>query len=140
MSCAPFSQIPTPPTTLASCAVPVGGSNSSILDACCNGHINAITTYSAPDEDTNSEDNDGCFQYCVTDSADIVRGCLAEKMEAYEKGMSMFECFNVASVRKGGNSEDGSYRSLGVSNGGGLGWAARVMISLGIVGAIVGVV
>ncbi|KAF1852166.1 uncharacterized protein K460DRAFT_351994 [Cucurbitaria berberidis CBS 394.84] len=132
MSCQPFTRIPSPPTALGSCAVPVGGSNSSILDACCNGHINAIATYSDPNSDTNLEDADGCFQFCITDSPDIVRTCLATKFSAYERGQSMFECFNGGSARKGtGYSNAGSARH-------GLGWGISVVLGLGFVGAVMG--
>ncbi|KAF2848800.1 hypothetical protein T440DRAFT_147308 [Plenodomus tracheiphilus IPT5] len=135
MSCQPFTSIPTPPTLLPSCAVPVGGSNSSILDACCNGHINAISIYSSPDADPNSEDNDGCFQFCVTDSPDMVRGCLTEKMKAYEEGENMFQCFNTRSTKM----TRGGYAS-GASAKGGLGWTVGVLMGLGFVGAMIGTI
>ncbi|KAF1939172.1 hypothetical protein EJ02DRAFT_514041 [Clathrospora elynae] len=140
MSCQPRPSIPTPPTNLPSCALPIGGSNSSILDACCNGHINAIATYSAPDGDQNNEDDDGCFQYCITDSPDLVQGCLAQKMEVYEKeqGAQMFECFNLkAGVRRTGGSAEG-YASAGVRVRGGLGWGLRVLLGVGVVGTVLG--
>ena len=140
MSCQPFTLIPQPPTTLPSCAVPVGGSNSSILDACCNGHINAIATYSADD----SEDDDGCFQYCITDSPNIVQSCLAQKMAEYEKGGStgtagMYGCFNAdKAVRQasGSGNEGGYATGAGVRIGGS--WAMTFMLGLGVVGAVMG--
>ncbi|KAI4638335.1 hypothetical protein J4E81_002427 [Alternaria sp. BMP 2799] len=154
MSCQPFTSVPQPPTNLPSCAVPVGGSNSSILDACCNGHINAIATYSAPDSTTsspsasstpvivNSEDNDGCFQYCITDSPDIVQSCLAQKMEEYEKegasGMGMFGCFNTdkaVGARK--VDEERGYASAGVRISGGASWAVSMLLGLSVIGAVV---
>ncbi|KAI8934782.1 hypothetical protein NX059_008469 [Plenodomus lindquistii] len=135
MSCQPFATIPAPPTGLPSCAVPVGGSNSSILDACCNGHINAISTYSSPDADTNSEDNDGCFQFCVTDSPDMVRSCLAEKMEAYQADESMFQCFNTGSQKM----TRGGYATGGAGKGG-LGWTMSVLMGLGVVAAVAGAI
>ncbi|KAL6710743.1 hypothetical protein ACN47E_007800 [Coniothyrium glycines] len=140
MACPSYNLIPTPPTTLSSCAVPIGGSNSSILDACCNGHINAITTYSAPDADTNSEDDDGCFQYCVTDSPAMVQSCLTQNMEIYQKkeGVQAFECFNVDAVKKSGGRSEGEYNSAGVRASGRVGWAMGIVLTLGIVGTAMG--
>jgi hypothetical protein len=137
MSCLPFSSIPAPPTTLPSCAVPVGGSNSSILDACCNGHINAIATYSADD----TEDDDGCFQYCITDSPNLVQSCLAQKMEEYEKegatGSGMFGCFNAnKAVRQAASNEGGYATGAGVRTSGS--WLVQVLLGLGLVGAVIG--
>jgi len=155
MSCQPFTSVPQPPTNLPSCAVPVGGSNSSILDACCNGHINAIATYSAPDSTTssssasstpvivNSEDNDGCFQYCITDSPDIVQSCLVQKMEEYEKegasGMGTFGCFNTdkaVGARK--VDEERGYASSGVRISGGASWVVSMLLGLSVIGVVVG--
>ncbi|CAN9451058.1 unnamed protein product [Alternaria alternata] len=155
MSCQPFTAVPQPPTTLPSCAVPVGGSNSSILDACCNGHINAIATYSAPDTTTsspstsstpvivNSEDNDGCFQYCITDSPDIVQSCLAQKMEEYEKdsasGMGIFGCFNTdKAVGAKRNDDEAGYASAGMRISGGRSWMVSALLGLSVLGAVVG--
>ncbi|KAJ6274323.1 hypothetical protein PSV08DRAFT_263300, partial [Bipolaris maydis] len=114
MSCQPISSVPPPPTTLPSCAVPIGGSNSSILDACCNGHINAIATYSAPDT-TSLTPRDSTTPYCITDSPDIVETCLAEKMKAFDKegatGIGMFGCFNAEKAvgpRKTNGGNEGS--------------------------------
>jgi hypothetical protein len=143
MSCAPFTTIPQPPTLLPACAVPVGGSNSSILDACCNGHINAIATYSADD----SEDDDGCFQYCITDSPDIVQSCLAQKMQEYEKdgssgvGGGMYGCFNAdKAVRQTGGSgsgnEGGYATGAGVRVGGS--WVMSFLLGLSVLGAVMG--
>ncbi|KAH7392641.1 hypothetical protein BKA66DRAFT_412106 [Pyrenochaeta sp. MPI-SDFR-AT-0127] len=137
MSCNAFSQIPAPPTTLPSCAVPIGGSNSSILDACCNGHINAIATYSDPKADANLEDDDGCFQYCTTDSPANVEACLSQKLAEYATSGPKFECFNVnvEGVRKGGSG--------GYSSAGGRvrvkGWVMGVVLGMGFVGAVVGI-
>jgi len=112
--------------------VPVGGSNSSILDACCNGHINAISTYSSPEADTNSEDSDGCFQFCVTNSPDMVRECLAEKMKAYKEEGNMFQCF-----RTGGTKVTRRSYASGASKIGGY-WPMCVSLGLGVLGAVVG--
>ncbi|EOA91090.1 hypothetical protein ACJQWK_11353 [Exserohilum turcicum] len=154
MFCQPVTSIPQPPTTHPSCAVPIGGSNSSILDACCNGHINTIATYSAPETASspgsatskpvivNSEDNDDCFQYCITDSPDIVQSCLAEKMAAFEKesasGKGMFGCFNVQkarSARRATGGNEGSYASAGLRISGSGSWALSILMALSVVGA-----
>ncbi|KAF1832116.1 hypothetical protein BDW02DRAFT_503764 [Decorospora gaudefroyi] len=155
MSCQPFTSIPQPPTTLPSCAVPVGGSNSSILDACCNGHINAIATYSASDSPTiivssslspaasstpivNSEDDDGCFQYCITDSPDIVQSCLAEKMSAYKESQTTYGCFNADKAARRARGSDEGYVSAGTKIGGCAEWAVRLLLGVGVVGALMG--
>lgn len=135
MSCQPFTQIPSPPTTLASCAVPIGGSNSTILDTCCNGHINAIATYSAPNTNSNAESENGCFQFCVTDTPENVRTCLMTKFSAYDRGLSDFECFNVNSVKKGSGDAEQYYSNTG-SGRRGLGWGISVVLGLGCVGAV----
>jgi hypothetical protein len=135
MSCAVSVPIPAPPTTLASCAVPVGGSNSSILDTCCNGHINAMATYSAPGSSSNARSDDGCFQFCVTDSPEYVEGCLTNTLGEFEKGALNFECFNTGSMKKGKEGESG-YGNAAVK--GKVGWTMRLVIGLGIVGSIVG--
>ncbi|EUC42629.1 hypothetical protein COCMIDRAFT_28758 [Bipolaris oryzae ATCC 44560] len=154
MSCQPLSSVPPPPTTLPSCAVPIGGSNSSILDACCNGHINAIATYSAPETTSltprdsktpvivNSEDGDDCFQYCITDSPDIVETCLAEKMQAFDKegatGVGMFGCFNVEKAvgpRKTDGGNEGSYVNAGLKIS--RSWSLSLLVGLSVVGALI---
>ncbi|KAF2256915.1 hypothetical protein BU26DRAFT_31974 [Trematosphaeria pertusa] len=124
-SCAFTSGIPNPPTTSPSCAVPIGGSNSTLLDTCCNGHINPINTYSAPGAD------DDCYQYCTTDAVNDVQGCLTQKFEAYDKNSPAFQCFNVAPV-KAAESKGGRIK--------GAGWILRVAVGLGVVGAVVGMV
>ena len=150
MSCAPSTSIPHPPTTLSSCAVPIGGTNSSILHACCNGHINALATYSAPDTAAtppvivNSEDNDGCFLYCITDSPDLVQTCLKQKMEEEEvgnagqgQGCACFEAEKVVRREKGRVVK----REKGYTNGGvraSVGWGLRILLGVGVAGAVVG--
>jgi hypothetical protein len=116
--------------------VPIGGSNSSILDTCCNGHINAIATYSAPGSSSNARADNGCFQFCVTDNPEYVEGCLTNTLGEYEKGGLMFECFNTASVKKGRDGEDSGYASAGSRTG--FGWMMGVIVGLGFVGAVVG--
>ncbi|KAF2131027.1 hypothetical protein P153DRAFT_271805, partial [Dothidotthia symphoricarpi CBS 119687] len=134
------TQLPTPPTTLASCAVPVGGSNTSILDACCNGHINAIATYSAPDSSSNSDSENGCFQYCVTNNPQAVKTCLSEKLGMYGESGPIFECFNMADVKTGGIG--GGYSSVGVrlSIEGGSGWMLGAVLGIVVVATIMGAV
>lgn len=136
MVCQPFTSIPSPPTTYSSCAVPIGGSNSSILDACCNGEINAISTYSSPNTNTNSEDDDGCFQFCITSSPNTVKTCLQDNLEEYESGIAIFECFNTDSARKAGSV--GGYRNTGVRKG--LSWTIVTVSVLGFAGAMMGFV
>ncbi|EDU48720.1 hypothetical protein PtrSN002B_005628 [Pyrenophora tritici-repentis] len=154
MSCAPSTSIPHPPTTLSSCAVPIGGQNSSILHACCNGHINALATYSAPDTTStssssstppvivNSEDNDGCFLYCITDSPSLVQTCLKQKMDEAEiarEGES-FACFEAEKVvrREKGRvvKRESGYANAGVKVS--AGWGLRILLSVGVIAAIVG--
>lgn len=156
MSCQPVTAVPPPPTTHPACAVPIGGSNSSILDACCNGHINAIATYSAPETTlsadssssapviVNSEDGDDCFQYCITATPDIVRSCLAEKMQAFDKegatGVGLFGCFNTEKAvgpRKAsgaGNDVPCTNAALRISGSGS--WALSILMALGVIGAL----
>ncbi|KAF1916957.1 hypothetical protein BDU57DRAFT_539184 [Ampelomyces quisqualis] len=107
MSCAAPTSIPSPPTTLPSCAVPIGGSNSSILDTCCNAHVNAMLTYSAPASASNSRADNGCFQFCITDDPAYVAGCLTNTLGEYEGSALLFECFNTGEVEKG-RQEDGA--------------------------------
>lgn len=96
-------------------------------------------TYSAPDLDANSEDNDGCFQFCVTDSPDMVQSCLSEKLEPYEhdNGAQQFECFNVGSAKNGQRST-GGYDSAGVRLSGGSKGMMAMTVGLTIVGAVLG--
>ncbi|CAA9959927.1 hypothetical protein PTMSG1_03335 [Pyrenophora teres f. maculata] len=157
MSCAPSTSIPHPPTTLSSCAVPIGGQNSSILHACCNGHINALATYSAPDTTSsstssssappvivNSEDNDGCFLYCITDSPSLVQTCLKQKMDEEEAGSARegegFACFEADKVvrREKGKvvKRESGYANAGVRVS--AGWGLRMLLSVGVIGALMG--
>ena len=133
MSCNAL-QIPSPPTALSACAVPIGGSNSSILDTCCNGHINAIATYGAPGSTSNARADDGCFQFCVTDSPDLVEGCLVNTLGEYSKGEPIFQCFNTAAAVK--KDEGSGYGSSGVRvKAGGMGWTVGIMLGLVVIGA-----
>jgi hypothetical protein len=135
MSCSTPSQIPSPPTTLSSCAIPIGGSNSSILDVCCNGHINAMATYSSPGSSSNARADDGCFQFCVTDTPEYVAGCLTNTLGEFEKGGLMFECFNVPGTKKG---RDGGDVYMNAAGRVGMGWVMGLVVGLGAVGAVLG--
>lgn len=96
-----------------------------------------MATYSAPNSSTNAEVGDDCFQFCTTDSPENVSACLAEKLGAYEKGLAMFECFNVGSGRKGnGYSSEGARLSAGY----GVGWAVGGMLGLWAVRVVASVV
>ncbi|RMZ74279.1 argininosuccinate lyase [Pyrenophora seminiperda CCB06] len=156
MSCAPSTSIPHPPTTLSSCAVPIGGSNSSILHACCNGHINALATYSAPDTTStsssssstppvivNSEDNDGCFLYCITDSPSLVQTCLKQKMDEENvagegDGFACFEADKVVRREKGRRvvKRESGYANAGVRVS--TGWGMRILLGVSVVGIVMG--
>ncbi|OAL50200.1 hypothetical protein IQ07DRAFT_632119 [Pyrenochaeta sp. DS3sAY3a] len=141
--------IPLPPTTLPSCAVPIGGSNSSILDACCNGHINVLATYAPPlntSTSTSSSTNtavlsdNGCFQFCTTDAVVNVQSCLAAKLGAYRQDGQgpAFECFNLGLAEgagKGsgeGEGNEGEYGSAGVVARGRVGWGMSLVVGLGV--------
>ncbi|KAF2635064.1 hypothetical protein P280DRAFT_383192, partial [Massarina eburnea CBS 473.64] len=87
MSCSYTSPIPTPPTSLTSCAVPLGGSNSTLLDTCCNGEINPIRTYSV------AETTSDCYQYCTTNDVASVQTCLKWNMDMYGVAGESFRCF-----------------------------------------------
>ncbi|KAF1977845.1 hypothetical protein BU23DRAFT_435644, partial [Bimuria novae-zelandiae CBS 107.79] len=88
ITCAFSSLIPSPPTDLQSCAVPIGGSNSTLLDTCCNGEVNPIRTFPAPDADHE------CYMYCTTDDAAPVQTCLEQNLGRYVKGGGQaFQCF-----------------------------------------------
>ncbi|KAF2016948.1 hypothetical protein BU24DRAFT_140993 [Aaosphaeria arxii CBS 175.79] len=107
-SCTFTSPIPNPPTTTTStCAVPLGGSNSTYLDVCCNGHINPITTYGSPG------DSAECYMYCTTDNWSEVSRCLEGKFAeggggGDGKGGPSFACFNAVDGASG--SGGGSVR------------------------------
>jgi hypothetical protein len=102
-SCSFNKPIPTPPTTGPAFAVPVGGSNATILDTCCNGHINPIRTYSAPDEDD-------CYMYCNTDSPDAVMTCLSQPQMLGAKSIDAnnqnWNSFNVEENRVSSSDYD----------------------------------
>ncbi|KAF2829970.1 hypothetical protein CC86DRAFT_391998 [Ophiobolus disseminans] len=140
MSCN-INQIPSPPTALSSCAVPVGGSNSSILDMCCNSHVNAVATYGPPGSNSNTRTEDGCFQFCVTDEPDVVQGCLTNTLREYAKGDPILKCFNVATAKKDTGATEGGYGSAGTRvRASGVGWVMGTVLSLAFVGAAVGTV
>ncbi|KAH8698092.1 hypothetical protein GQ44DRAFT_832288 [Phaeosphaeriaceae sp. PMI808] len=140
MSCNSNSNlVPSPPTNLASCAIPIGGSNSSILDTCCNGHINAMATYSAPGSNSNARSDNGCFQFCVTDTPELVQGCLINTLGEYAKGAPVFECFNVGNVKK--DSGSSGYGNTGARvHARGMSWTACLVVGLGFFGAAMGTI
>lgn len=104
--------IPSPPTPAQACAVPSGASNSTLLDTCCNGHINPVLPYSAPGA------KDDCYLYCTTDDAVSVQACLSEYMKE-----GAFQCFGV----KERSVEGGAAGKKGGS------WVVRVAAGLGVV-------
>lgn len=112
--------LPTPPVTVQACAVPLGGSNSTLLDTCCNGHINPIRTYSAPNS------SDDCYMYCTTDDALSVQECLSEYMKE-----GAFQCFGVT-VRRAGS---GGKSTLGRGS-----WWMKFAIGVGVLGALGGLI
>jgi hypothetical protein len=61
---------------------------------------------------------------------------LTNTLGEYEKGGLMFECFNVASVKKGRDGEEAGYGNVGTRTG--MGWTMGIVVGLGFVGAIVG--
>ncbi|KAF2036103.1 hypothetical protein EK21DRAFT_106209 [Setomelanomma holmii] len=138
MSCT-AAPVPAPPTSLTSCAVPVGGSNSTILDVCCNSHVNSFATYAAPGA-SNVRSDDGCFQFCTTDNPEYVSGCLTNTLGEYASAIN-FECFNVPNVKKdsgsgAGGDESGYGNAAGRIGGGRIGWAMGVVVGLSLVGAV----
>ncbi|KAH7398666.1 hypothetical protein DE146DRAFT_498333 [Phaeosphaeria sp. MPI-PUGE-AT-0046c] len=134
------SPVPAPPTSLPACAIPIGGSNTTILDTCCNGHINAMATYSAPGSSSNAKSDNGCFQYCVTDSPDYVAGCLTNTLGEFESSV-VFECFNTQKGKKGeASKEERGYGSGAGKVGGRVGWGMGSLVVLGFVGAVVGII
>jgi hypothetical protein len=129
-TCAFNVPIPNPPTTLSACSVPLGGSNSTILDTCCNAHINPILKYGAPDS---SE----CYQYCTTDSVHAVMECLSqpENLGAFDAENPKWSCYNVGDVRKEEAVDDGYGYGSGVGRVR-LSKAAVVVGILGLVGVV----
>ncbi|KAF2866122.1 hypothetical protein BDV95DRAFT_505465 [Massariosphaeria phaeospora] len=106
--CAVSGPLPNPPTTRPSCAVPIGGSNSTRLDNCCNSHINAIRTYA-----------DDCYQYCEVDNAADVQMCLDRDLGPYDANKPTFQCFNVVENQAVGGAH-GRLRTPGI-------WAVVVL-------------
>ncbi|KAF2727133.1 hypothetical protein EJ04DRAFT_506233 [Polyplosphaeria fusca] len=88
-TCTFTTPLPNPPTTLPSCSVPIGSSNSTILDTCCNSEVNPIRSYGAPDGGPD------CYMFCTTDTVQTVEECLRQNLGMYEKDAPQFECFNV---------------------------------------------
>jgi hypothetical protein len=97
MSSCPPAPIPVPPTTLPTCATPLGGSNTSILDACCNSHINSILPYS------------DCYQHCALTSTLADAPTLAEIISCLSNPSNLgpysedpetqkWKCFNTGDV------------------------------------------
>lgn len=128
--------IPAPPTTLASCSVPIGGSNSSILDTCCNSHINAIATYGAPGSNSNAPSDNGCFQFCVTDTAGYVENCLMNALSDFEEGEPIFQCFNTETTSSEARSDYGN--SGAKAHGRALSWTATALVGLALFGSAFG--
>jgi hypothetical protein len=91
-SCTYNNPPPNPPTSQAACAVPMGGSNQTIIDTCCNGHINPIVNYGAPGEAD-------CWQYCTTDDPNTVQSCLEQNMGIYNPSNPRFACYNAVSSK-----------------------------------------
>lgn len=60
-----------------------------------------------------------------------MKGCLEQKLGAYDKNQPTFQCFNVVDVKKA----DDSY-SAGLSIRGRSSWVMNVVVVLGFVGAI----
>ncbi|KAF2258956.1 hypothetical protein CC78DRAFT_572170 [Lojkania enalia] len=113
--------IPNPPTTKAACAIPIGGSNSTILDTCCNGHINPIVSYGAPD-------GEDCYQFCTTDAVEEVEDCLLNKLGEFNKSDPDFQCFNAVDMQT--QTNDSRRRGVGM-------W---LFVALGVVGMVAGTI
>jgi hypothetical protein len=68
-----------------------------------------------------------------------VQGCLTNTLGEYEKGVPIFECFNVGLIKKGAEGEGSEYGNSGVrASGGGVGWTMSVVLGLSIIGASIG--
>ncbi|PSN61320.1 hypothetical protein BS50DRAFT_461224, partial [Corynespora cassiicola Philippines] len=91
-SCSFSGPLPNPQTAASSCTVPIGGSNSTIIDTCCNGHVNPIQTYSFP----NSKED--CYMFCTTTDVQTVESCLIEKLGPYDPDQPAFQCFNAVAA------------------------------------------
>ncbi|KAF2711997.1 hypothetical protein K504DRAFT_346410, partial [Pleomassaria siparia CBS 279.74] len=105
--------IPQPATNAPSCSVPIGGSNSTIFDSCCNSHINLIQT-----------DSTSCYLFCTTDSVADVENCLNSKLGPYNKQRQTFQCFNET-AKEGGSERIRLGKGILVIMG--LGLAASIM-------------
>lgn len=98
-----------------------------------------MATYAAPGSTSNAKSDAGCFQFCVTDDPDFVSGCLTNTLGEYGNGELGFECFNVGSEKGKGNVKKGEDGAYGSGSGRvGMGWGVRVVLALGVVGAVVG--
>ncbi|KAF2745860.1 hypothetical protein M011DRAFT_504084 [Sporormia fimetaria CBS 119925] len=129
--CPTTTPLPPPPTPHPACAVPLGGSNSTILDTCCNGHINAIISYGS--SSASSAEQQNCYQYCTPDPAKLhdVYACLErpENLDVMDGEGRKWACWGeggevvVRGVQVGGGS---------MRRGGRMGWVGVVV--LGMVG------
>ncbi|CAI6339280.1 unnamed protein product [Periconia digitata] len=96
-SCTYADIFPKPPTSAPSCAVRVGGANATILDTCCNGEVNLISTYATPGSSSD------CYQYCNAPDVSAVQSCLGESMNMYGVAGAGYQCFNAAEERSVGS-------------------------------------
>ncbi|KAF2658355.1 hypothetical protein K491DRAFT_676404 [Lophiostoma macrostomum CBS 122681] len=121
-SCNYDRPIPNPPTTSTACSVPIGGSNTTILDTCCNGHINPFKQYGAPGEDT-------CYQYCTTQAGVDVQNCLRNKLgNGTDDTSPLFMCYNVVEGKGTSNDYEGTaVRTHGKMSVGMVLWASLVV-------------
>ena len=122
-SCSFSGPIPKPATTHTSCAVPLGNDNSTIIDTCCNGHINVIQTFGGPDA------KDDCYLFCTTDSVDDVKSCLNEKLGPYDEDHQTFQCFDGVA----GKAAESGVAKLRLGKG------VIMMICFGFLGAVMGI-
>jgi hypothetical protein len=127
-TCSYNRPLPNPPTPSAACAVPLGGSNTTLLDVCCNGHINPIRQYGAPGEDE-------CYQYCTTETVDEVIACFSrpENLGPYDANNPTWSCYNAVEA----NEENRPVFEGGVARIG-IGKAMVVILGLGLVSAVMG--
>lgn len=125
-SCNFSKPIPNPPTYTAACAVPIGGSNGTIFDTCCNGHINSIQNYGQEDDDEGN-----CYQYCNTNAVDAVMACLSQpqNLGPMDPNNEKWKCFNVEA---GGSRKQSDYESAGMRLKGVGKWTMFVM-GLGVI-------
>jgi hypothetical protein len=125
-SCTYNKPFPNPQTAGAACSVPIGGSNTTLLDTCCNGHINPVQKYGAPGEDE-------CYQFCTTDEVVDVMACLTINLGEFDADNPTWACFNYA----GAKSKSGSEYDSGVGRVK-VGKMMATVVLLGLVGAVVG--